>query len=153
MALKSSAAFRAPHHSSWLVPWLGQVPPEGSPRRQLHLQSQHIIDTSIMLLLIFVDHLKIHTLCLVKPLVHKRDVGICRVKLLPQSGKLSSSASHRTLSRLHMKAARSLPGTMILCLPPLDSNQSLRGYYLHRAHLARAVPSKNIYYFPYLKAS
>ena len=98
-----------------------------------------------MLLLIFVDHPKIHTLCLVKPLVHKRNVGICRVKLPPQSGKLSSPASHRTLSRLHMKAARSLPGTMILCLPPLDSNQSLRGYYLYRAHLACAVPSKNLY--------
>ena len=31
---------------------------------------------------------------------------------------------------------------MILCLPPLDGNQSLRGYYLYRAHLACAVPSK-----------
>ena len=34
-----------------------------------------------------------------------------------------------------------------------DSNQSLRGYYLHTAHLACAVPPKNIYYFAYLKAS
>ena len=93
-----------PHHFSWLVPWLRQVPPEGSPRRQLHLQSQHIIDISIMLLLIFVDHPKIHTLCLVKPLVHKRNDGICHVKLPPQSGKLSSPASHRTVSSLHMKA-------------------------------------------------
>ena len=64
-----------PHHYSWLVPWLGQVPPEGSPRRQLHLQSQHITDTSIMLLLICVDHRRIHTMCLVKPLVYKHDVG------------------------------------------------------------------------------
>ena len=31
---------------------------------------------------------------------------------------------------------------MILCLPPSDSNQSLRGYYLHMAHLACAVPSE-----------
>ena len=55
-----------------------------------------------MLLLIFPGHPNIHTLCLVKPLVHKRDVGIYRVKLPPQFGKLSSPASHRTLSRLHM---------------------------------------------------
>ena len=34
---------------------------------------------------------------------------------------------------------------MILCLPPLDSNQSLRGYYLYSAHLACAVLSKYIY--------
>ena len=57
-----------------------------------------------MLLLIFGDHPKIHTLCLVKPLVHKRDVRIRYVKLPPQFGKLASPASHRTLSRLHVKA-------------------------------------------------
>ena len=48
---------------------------------------------------------KIHTLRLVKPLVYKHDVGIRRIKLPLQFGKLSSPASHRTLSRLHMKAA------------------------------------------------
>ena len=58
-----------------------------------------------MLLLIFVDHPKIHTLCLVKPLVYKHDVGICRIKLPLQFGKLASPASHQTFSRLHMKAA------------------------------------------------
>ena len=107
-----------------------------------------------MLLLIFVDNSIKHTLCLVKPLVHKRDVSICHVKLPPQFGKTSSPVSRRTLSRLHIKAARSLPGIMILCLPPLDGNQSLRGYYLYEAHLACAVPSKiHIYYLAYLKAS
>ena len=93
-------------------------------------------------------------MCLVNPLVHKGDVGIRHVKLSPQFGEISSPVSRRTLSRLHMKAARSLPGTMILCLPPMDSNQSLRGYYQHRAHLACAwYRQKYIYYFAYLKAS
>ena len=58
-----------------------------------------------MILLIFVEHLKIHTLCLVKPLLYKHDVGICRIKLPPQFGKLTSPAGPRTLSHLHMKAA------------------------------------------------
>ena len=125
-------------------PWLGQVPPEGSPWRQLHLQSQHIIDTSVMLLLISINHLRIHTLCLVRPLVYKHDVSICCIKLPLQFGKLTSPASHRTLSRLHIKVACSLPGTTILYFPPPDSNQSLRSYYLYRAHLACVVPSKKI---------
>ena len=84
-----------------------------------------------MLLLIFADHSKIHTMCLVKLLVHKRDVGIRHVKMRPQSGNISSPASRQTLSLLHIKAARLLPGITILCLPPLDGNQSLRGYYLY----------------------
>ena len=92
-----------------------------------------------MLLLIFADHLNIHTLCLVKPIVHKRDVRIRHVKLPPQIGKISSPVSRRTVSRLHMKAALSLPETMILCLHRLDGNQSLRGYYLYKVHLACVV--------------
>ena len=80
-------------------------------------------------------------MCLVKPLVHKRDDSICRVKLPAKSSKVSSPASHRTVSRLHMKAVRLFTWTMILWLLPLDSNQSLRGYYLYRAHLACAVLS------------
>ena len=52
-----------PHHYSWLVPWLRQVPPEGSPQLQLHLQSQRIKDTSIMLLLLCVDHRRNHSPC------------------------------------------------------------------------------------------
>ena len=58
-----------------------------------------------MLLLIYVDHRRIHTLCLVNPPVYKHDVGIRRIKLLLQFGKLTSPASHRTLSHLHVKAA------------------------------------------------
>ena len=58
-----------------------------------------------MLLLIYIDHRRIHTLCLVKPLVYKHDVGTCHIKLPLQFGKLTNPASHRTLSRLHMKAA------------------------------------------------
>ena len=58
-----------------------------------------------MLLLISVDHRKIHTLCLVKLLVYKHDVGIYRIKLPLQFGKFTSPASHRTFSHLHMKAA------------------------------------------------
>ena len=58
-----------------------------------------------MLLLISVDHRRIHTLCLVKPFVYKHDVGICHIKLPLQLSKLTSPASHRTFSHLHMKAA------------------------------------------------
>ena len=105
-----------------------------------------------MLPLIFAEYPKIHTLCLVKPLVHKRDVGIRHVKLPPQFGNISGPVSHRTLSRLHMTAERLLPGTMILCSPPLVGNQSLRGYYLYRAPSVCGTVKK-IYYFSYLKAS
>ena len=59
----------------------------------------------MMLLLIPVNHRRIHTLCLVKPLVYKHDVSMCRIELPPQFGKLISPASHRTFSHLHMKAA------------------------------------------------
>ena len=52
-----------------------------------------------------IDHRRIHTLCLIKPPVYKHDVGIRRIKLPLQFGKLTSLASHRTLSRLHMNAA------------------------------------------------
>ena len=55
-----------------------------------------------MLLLIFADKPKIHTLGLVKPLVHKHDVGIRHVKLPLQFSKISSPVSRRTLSRLHI---------------------------------------------------
>ena len=44
-------------------------------------------------------------MCLIKPLVYKHDVGICRIKLPLQLGKLTSLASYRTFSHLHMKAA------------------------------------------------
>jgi len=97
-----------------------------------------------MLLLIFADHLNIHTLCLVKPLVHKRDVRIRHIKLPPQFGKFSSPVSRRICSRLRTKAALSSPETMLLCSPRLDGNQSLRGFYLYKVHLAFAVQS-NIY--------
>ena len=44
-------------------------------------------------------------MCLVEPLVEKHGVGICRIKLPLQLGKLNSPVSHRTVSHLHMKAA------------------------------------------------
>ena len=60
----------------------GLALPEGSPRWQLHLQSQHIKDTGIMLLLLCgVYQIMTLTLCLVKPLVNKLDVGVCRIQL------------------------------------------------------------------------
>ena len=80
-------------------------------------------------------------MCLVKPLVYKHDVGICRIKLPLQFGKLTSPASHRTLSRLHVKSSTVITWDYDpLFVVFFDSVQSLRGYYLHRAHLACAVP-------------
>ena len=79
-----------------------------------------------MLRLPFADKPNIHTLNLVKPVLNKRNVGIRHVKLPLQFGKISSRVSRLTISRLHIKAARSLLGIMILGLPPLDGNQSLR---------------------------
>ena len=52
-----------PHRYSLLVPWLRQAPREGTPRWQLHLQSQHIKDIGIMLLLLCVAHQKNHLPC------------------------------------------------------------------------------------------
>ena len=42
---------KQPHYPTSLVPWLGQVLPARLLPWQLHLQSQHIKDTAIMLLL------------------------------------------------------------------------------------------------------
>ena len=93
-------------------------------------------------------------MCLVKPLVYKHDVGICRIKLPLQFGKLTSPASHRTLSRLHMKAARLLPRTMILYLPPFSTATKVSGATICIGHTWRVrYRQKYTYYFAYLKAS
>ena len=58
-----------------------------------------------MLLLLCGIHQKITlTLCLVKPLVNKLDVGIRRIQLPLQFDKLMSPASHRSSHYLHIKA-------------------------------------------------
>ena len=73
-------------------------------------------------------------MCLVKPPIYKHDVGICRIKLPLQFGKLTSPASHRTLSHLHMKAVWLLPGTTILCLPPFSTTTRVSGATIYTGH-------------------
>ena len=52
-----------------------------------------------------------------------------------------TSTDYRIHRHLRISTERSLLKNVILRLPPRAGNQSLRGYYLHRAHLACVVLS------------
>ena len=90
--------FERPHCYSLLAPWLGQAPPEGSPRWQLHLQSQHIKDTGILLLLLCDIHQKNHLPCasssrLLTSTMSASAASSCRLSSANPSVRLATGAS------------------------------------------------------------
>ena len=89
---------KRPHCYSLLAPGLGQAPPEGCPRWQLHLQSQHIKDTGIMLLLLCDNHQKNHLPCasssrLLTSTMSASAASSCRLSSANPAVRLATGAS------------------------------------------------------------
>ena len=123
------------HYPTSLVLWIGQVLPARLQQWQLHLQSQHIKDTGIMLLLLCgVYQIMTLTLCLVKPFVNKLDVGVCRIQLPFKMGKFASPASHQSFHHLHIEAVWLFPWNMILCSSLFLTTTIVSGATIYTGH-------------------